>query len=30
MDKKEFALSAIAPYYKDKSICGYDKDKEMC
>lgn len=24
MDKKTFALKAIAPYYKDKTKCGYE------
>lgn len=38
MNKKEFALSQIAPYYKDPSICGYEnnicknitRDGRMC
>ena len=25
MDKKTFALNAIAPYYKDPTICGYNR-----
>lgn len=27
MTKKEFALSQIAPYYKDRSLCGYEGSK---
>lgn len=30
MDKKEFALQEIAPYYKDPSICGYNETTEKC
>lgn len=30
MNKKEFALSQIAPYYKDPSICGYDPEENTC
>lgn len=27
---KEFALSAISPYYKDPSTCGYSKETLRC
>lgn len=27
LSPKEFALQAIAPYYKDPSICGYEDDR---
>jgi hypothetical protein len=27
---KEFALSQLAPYLKDPSTCGYDKDSTNC
>ena len=38
MDKKEFALNAILPYFKDPSTCGYEgsscvyltKEGKMC
>ncbi len=26
MDKKEFALKAILPYYKDNTLCGYENN----
>ena len=29
-EKKEFALSQIAPYLKDPSTCGMKKDSETC
>jgi hypothetical protein len=29
-EKKEFALSQLAPYYANPSTCGYDKDKKTC
>jgi hypothetical protein len=29
-DKKEFALSQLAPYYADPSTCGYNKEVETC
>lgn len=29
-EKKEFALSQLAPYFKDPSTCGYDKDTTNC
>ncbi len=27
---KEFALAQIAPYLKDPSTCGFDKEKDRC
>jgi hypothetical protein len=29
-EKKEFALSQLAPYYADPSTCGYNKEAETC
>lgn len=29
-EQKAFALAQIAPYYKDKSLCGFNKTKIMC
>jgi hypothetical protein len=29
-DKKEFALSQLAPYLADPNTCGYDKPNEQC
>jgi hypothetical protein len=29
-ERKEFALSQLAPYLKDPSTCGYDKDSTNC
>jgi hypothetical protein len=29
-EKKEFALSQIAPYFKDPSTCGVNKEQETC
>jgi hypothetical protein len=29
-EKKEFALSQLAPYLKDPSTCGYDKESSIC
>ena len=29
-EKKEFALSQLAPYYADPSTCGVGKDGESC
>ena len=29
-EKKEFALSQIAPYYNNPETCGYDKDEDAC
>lgn len=28
--KKEFALSQIAPYYKDRSLCAYNREISNC
>ncbi len=30
MDKKMFALNAIAPYLKDPTICGFDHENNVC
>lgn len=29
-EKKEFALTQIAPYFKDPSTCGYDAAYQIC
>jgi hypothetical protein len=29
-ERKEFALSQLAPYLKDPSTCGYDKETSNC
>jgi hypothetical protein len=29
-ERKEFALSQIAPYLKDPSTCGFNKDNQTC
>ena len=29
-DKKEFALSQLAPYYADPSTCGYNDETKNC
>ena len=28
--KKQFALEQIVPYYKDPSMCEYNKERERC
>jgi hypothetical protein len=29
-EKKEFALSQLAPYYANPSTCGYDNEENVC
>jgi hypothetical protein len=29
-EKKEFALKAIRPYAKNRDLCGYDSDRQLC
>ncbi len=30
MSQKEFALSQIAPYFKDPKLCGFDDKTKLC
>jgi len=30
IDKKQFSLEQIAPYYHNPEVCGYDKETEKC